>query len=156
MSVLVVLDTNIVVSAGIQPAGNPARIVDAALAGVIVPVICPAIAGEYLDVVNRARFKKWKFPPHWLNALIAGAHLVDQDLPPWPSAGPDPDDLIFLALAHRTGAVLVSGTGSASRTHHRMGHESFAAADLAAIPHELCDYRARAFTRYVYAGSGAH
>ena len=109
MSVLVVLDTNIVVSAGIQPAGNPARIVDAALAGVIVPVICPAIAGEYLDVVNRARFKKWKFPPHWLNALIAGAHLVDQDLPPWPSAGPDPDDLIFLALAHRTGAVLVSG-----------------------------------------------
>jgi len=60
-------------------------------------------------VVNRARFKKWKFPPLWLNALISGAHLVDQDLPAWPSAGPDPDDLVFLALAHRTGAVLVTG-----------------------------------------------
>lgn len=109
MSVLVVLDTNIVVSAGIQPAGNPARIVDAALAGAIVPVVCPAIISEYVEVVNRARFKKWKLPPLWLNALIAGAHLVDQELPAWPSAGPDPDDVIFLALAHRTGAVLVTG-----------------------------------------------
>lgn len=112
MSVLVVLDTNIVVSAGIQPAGHPARIVDAALAGAIVPVICPAITAEYVEVVNRARFKKWKFPPLWLNALIAGAHLVDHDLPAWPSAGPDPDDLIFLALAHRTGAVLVTGNSA--------------------------------------------
>ena len=109
MSVLVVLDTNIVVSAGIQPAGHPARIVDAALAGAIVPVVCPAITTEYVEVVNRARFKKWKFPPLWLNALISGAHLVDQELPAWPSAGPDPDDLIFLALAHLTGAVLVTG-----------------------------------------------
>ena len=109
MSVLVVLDTNIVVSAGIQPAGHPARIVDAALAGAIVPVVCPAITTEYVEVVNRARFKKWKFPPLWLNALISGAHLVDQELPAWPTAGPDPDDLIFLALAHLTGAVLVTG-----------------------------------------------
>jgi putative PIN family toxin of toxin-antitoxin system len=109
MSVLVVLDTNLVVSAGIQPAGHPARIVDAALAGAIVPVVCPAITTEYVEVVNRARFKKWKFPPQWLNALIAGAHLVDQELPAWPSVGPDPDDLVFLALAHRTGAVLVTG-----------------------------------------------
>ncbi len=109
MSVLVVIDTNIVVSAGIQPAGNPARIVDAALAGAIVPVVSPAVAAEYVEVVNRARFKKWKFPPLWLKSLIAGAHHVDQDLPAWPSAGPDPDDLVFLALAHRTGAVLVTG-----------------------------------------------
>jgi len=44
--------------------------------------------------------------------LISGAHLVDQDLPAWPSADPDPDDLIFLALAHRTGAVLVTGNSA--------------------------------------------
>ena len=109
MSVLVVLDTNVVVSAGIQPAGQPARIVDAALAGAIVPVVCPAITAEYMEVVSRARFKKWKFPPLWLHALLGAAHLVDQDLPAWPSAGPDPDDMVFLALAHRTGAVLVTG-----------------------------------------------
>lgn len=109
MSVLIVLDTNVIVSAGIKPTGHPARIVDAALAGAIVPVVCPSITSEYVEVVNRARFKKWKFPPLWLKALIAGAHLVDHELPVWPSAGPDPDDLIFLALAHRTGAVLVTG-----------------------------------------------
>jgi putative PIN family toxin of toxin-antitoxin system len=109
MSVLVVLDTNVIVSAGIKPTGPPARIVDAALSGAIVPVVCPVIAAEYMEVVNRPRFKRWTFPPRWLNALIAGAHHVDQDLAPWPSVGPDPDDLVFLSLAHRTGAVLVSG-----------------------------------------------
>lgn len=109
MSVLVVLDTNIIISAGIKPGSNPARIVDAALAGAIVPVVCPTIITEYVEVVNRAKFKKWRFPPLWLTALINGSHLVDQDLAPWPKAGPDPDDLIFLALAHRTGAVLVTG-----------------------------------------------
>ena len=109
MSILVVLDTNIVVSAGIQPAGHPARIVDAALAGAIVPAVCPAITAEYIEVVNRARFKRWKLPSLWLNDLVQGAHQVDHDLPAWPSVGPDPDDLIFLTLAHRTGAVLVTG-----------------------------------------------
>ena len=109
MSVLVVLDTNIVVSAGIKPTSHPARIVDAALAGAIVPVLCPQISAEYVEVVNRPRFKRWKLPPLWLHALIAGAHHVDQDLPAWPAAGSDPDNLIFLALAHRTGAVLVTG-----------------------------------------------
>ena len=109
MSILVVLDTNVIVSAGIQPAGHPARIVDAALAGVIVSVVCPAIIGEYNDVVNRPKFKKGKLPPQWLNALVAGSHHVDQELQNWPSAGPDPDDLVFLELAHLTGAVLVTG-----------------------------------------------
>jgi putative PIN family toxin of toxin-antitoxin system len=109
MSVLAVLDTNIVVSAGIQPAGPSAQVVDAALGGAIVMVICPMIVSEYMEVVNRPRFKKWKFPPLWLTTLIAGAHMVDEDVPNWPSPGPDPDDLVFLALAHRTGAILVTG-----------------------------------------------
>lgn len=109
MGVLVVLDANVVVSAGISPSGNPARLVHAALSGAIVPVICPSVASEYLDVVNRPRFRKWTFPPRWLEALIAGAHVVDHDPPRWPATGPDPDDLIFLALAQRTGAVLVTG-----------------------------------------------
>ena len=109
MSVLAVLDTNVIVSAGIQPGGNPARIVDAALSGIVVPVICPTVAEEYLDVVMRPRFRKWRFPPVWLQTLIAAAHALDQDPPPWPVAGPDRDDLVFLALAHHTGAVLVTG-----------------------------------------------
>lgn len=107
MSILVVLDTNIVVSAGIQPALHSARIVDAALAGLVVPVLCPAIAADYIEAVNHPRFKTWKQPPLWLNALVAGAHVVEQDQ--WPSPG-HPDDKVFLALAHRTGAILVTGS----------------------------------------------
>jgi uncharacterized protein len=109
MSVLAVLDTNVVVSAGIQPAGPSAQVVDAAIDASIVIVACQTIISEYIEVVNRPRFKKWKFPPLWLDYLITEAHLVSDNLPAWPSPGPDPDDLIFLALAHRTGAVLVTG-----------------------------------------------
>ena len=112
MSILVVLDTNVVVSAGIRPEGHPARIMDAALAGAVVPVVCPAVVAEYHDVVTRPRFRRWAFPPRWLAALVAGAHVVDRDPPPWPHRGPDPDDLVFLALAHLTGAVVVTGNGA--------------------------------------------
>jgi putative PIN family toxin of toxin-antitoxin system len=121
VSILVVLDTNVVVSAGIQPAGNPGRIIDAALAEAIVPVTCPAISTEYFEVVNRARFRKRKFPPVWLNALLLHAHNVDQDIQPWPVAGPDPDDLIFLEVAHLTGAVLVTGNLADFPVHIRRG-----------------------------------
>jgi putative PIN family toxin of toxin-antitoxin system len=121
VSVLVVLDTNVVVSAGISPAGPPARIVDGALAGAIIPVVCPVIAAEYIDVVNRPRFKKWNFPPVWLKTLIGAAQHVDQEISPWPISGPDPDDLIFLAVAHLTGAVLVTGNLADFPEHIRQG-----------------------------------
>lgn len=109
MSILAVLDTNVIVSAGIRPGGGPARIVDAALDGMVVPVICPSVAKEYHDVVTRPKFIRWDFPPIWLDGLLDLAHRMDQDPPPWPLTGPDPDDLIFLALAHATGATLVTG-----------------------------------------------
>jgi predicted nucleic acid-binding protein len=121
VSILVVLDTHVIVAAGIQPAGNPARIIDAALAEAIVPVICPAISAEYLEMVNRTRFRKWKFPPVWLNSLIVHAHIVDQEIQPWPIKGPDPDDLIFLELAHLTGAVLVTDNTIDFPMHIRRG-----------------------------------
>jgi putative PIN family toxin of toxin-antitoxin system len=109
MTILVVLDTNVVVSAGINPRGAPAAIVDAALAGLLIPVVCPDIVDEYQRVVQRPRFQSWDFPPRWLEVLIATAHHVDQPLIPWPLAGPDADDLVFLALAHHTGAALITG-----------------------------------------------
>lgn len=109
MSILTVLDTNVIVSAGIRPDGGPARIVAAVLDGIVVPVICPSVAKEYHDVIHRPAFMRWNFPPIWLAGLIDLAHRLDRDPPPWPLTGPDPDDLIFLALAHATGATLVTG-----------------------------------------------
>ncbi|TVR17493.1 MAG: PIN domain-containing protein [Planctomycetota bacterium] len=109
MSILAVLDTNVIVSAGIRPGSIPARIVEAILDGTVMPVVCPAIGQEYYNVVTRSKFVRWDFPPVWLAGLIDMAHRLDQDPPPWPLIGPDPDDLIFLALAHATGATLVTG-----------------------------------------------
>ncbi len=109
MSILAILDTKVIVSAGIRPGGGPARIVDAALDGLLVPVISPSVAREYHDVVTRPKSMRLNFPPIWLTGLIDMAHRLERDPTPWPLTGPDPGDLIFLALAHATGATLVTG-----------------------------------------------
>ena len=105
---LAILDTNVVVSAGIQPLGYSARIVDSALDGQLKLVTCPTIVVEYREVLHRPRLAKHGFPPEWFDFLVDQS-LQLSDPPPWPLHGPDPDDLIFLALAQVYGAVLVTG-----------------------------------------------
>jgi predicted nucleic acid-binding protein len=106
---LVVLDTNVVVSAGINPAGPPGRIImDWVLEGLVRTVVCPSVSREYRQVLGRPKFQAHGFPPFWLEFLIANSLALDEP-EPWPLQGPDPDDLRFLALAHRAGSWLVSG-----------------------------------------------
>ncbi len=106
---LVVLDTNVVVSAGINPNGPPARLLmDCVLEGRVQVVTSPWIVGEYREVVRRAKFRRYGFPPLWLEFMIDES-LRLPDAESWPYSGPDPDDLPFLALAHATGAWLVTG-----------------------------------------------
>jgi hypothetical protein len=63
---------------------------------------------EYREVVRRATFFRYGFPPLWLEFLIdESLHLPDPEV--WPLVGPDPKDLPFLALAHAAGAWLVTG-----------------------------------------------
>ena len=59
--------------------------------------------------MTRPTFARVGFPPTWFEPLLKEAHHLEADPPAWPLSGPDPDDLIFLALAHHTGAVLVTG-----------------------------------------------
>jgi predicted nucleic acid-binding protein len=47
-------------------------------------------------------------PPGWLPRLLQIA-FHEPEPAPWPLEGPDPDDLVFLALAKASGAVLVTG-----------------------------------------------
>lgn len=106
---LVVLDTNILVSAGIKPGGAPANLImDWVLEGHVQVVTCPWIVGEYREVFQRTKFRRYGFPPHWLEFLMDES-LMLPDPNPWPHAGPDPKDLGFLALAHASGAWLVTG-----------------------------------------------
>jgi len=106
---LVVLDTNIIVSAGIKPGSAPAKLVmDWVLEGQIQVVTSPWIVSEYREVVRRTKFRRYGFPPHWLEFLIEES-LRLPDPATWAKRGPDSKDLPFLALAHVAGAWLVTG-----------------------------------------------
>ena len=106
---LAVLDTNVIVSAGIQPLGAPAKIVmDWVLEGLVQVVTSPWVVGEYREVARRAKFRRYGFPPFWLEFVIEESlQLPDPD--PWPHSVPDAKDAPFLALAHAAGAWLVTG-----------------------------------------------
>jgi putative PIN family toxin of toxin-antitoxin system len=107
---LIVLDTNVIVSAAINPAGVPAKIVaEHVLCGKIHIVASPKIAAEYRDVVRRAKFHRYGFPPPlWLEYLIEESMQLPEPAP-WPYSCPDTKDTPFLALAHAAGAWLVTG-----------------------------------------------
>lgn len=106
---LVVLDTNVIISAGIKPVGIPAKLImDWVLEGHIQLVTSPWIAGEYREVARRAKFRRYGFPPLWLEFLIEESLCLPEPVP-WPHVGSDPHDAPFLALAHAAGAWLVTG-----------------------------------------------
>jgi len=106
---LAVLDTNVIVSAGIKPGSAPAKLVmDWVLEGQIQVVTSPWVIGEYREVVQRVKFHRYGFPPHWLEFLIEES-LRLPDPAVWTHRGPDPKDAPLLALAHVAGAWLVTG-----------------------------------------------
>ena len=103
----VVLDTNILVSAGISEGGDCDQILQAALRGEFRLVVCPGIADEYLDVLHRSKFTRYGFPPAWVRQLLMAAEQFSADPLELPKA-PDPEDRIFLGLAQIAG-LLVTG-----------------------------------------------
>lgn len=106
---LVVIDTNVMISAGINPTGAPARLIlECVLGGQVEAAICPWIAGEYREVASRQKLARYGFPPKWLEHLIATSFELP-DPPEWPLSMPDPKDAPFLALAKAAGAWLVTG-----------------------------------------------
>ncbi len=104
-----VLDTNVLVSAALHLDGPPGHLAQAILRRELACFTCPSIIEEYWDVLTRPKFARLGFPPTWFEPLLKEARHLDTDPPVWPLAGPDPDDLIFLALAQHAGAVLVTG-----------------------------------------------
>jgi len=106
---LAVLDTNVIISAGLKSGGVPGTLImDWVLEGQVQVVICPWIVEEYRQVARRRKFAAYGFPPLWLEFLIDES-LCLPDPEVWPHSVPDPKDAPFLALAHATGAWLVTG-----------------------------------------------
>ena len=105
----IVLDTNVLVSAGIKKNSIPYKLVmDYALRGHVQIMTCRSVLAEYRNVLGRSKFADYDFPPKWLERLIQISQQLPEP-PRWPHPLPDPTDAPFLALAHASGAWLVTG-----------------------------------------------
>lgn len=96
---LIVLDTNVLVSGLISPFGAPARVLDQIVLGTIQVVFDDRIMDEYREVLSRPVFG---FSPANIRALLDhielnGIHVIPEPLPD--DEAPDPGDLPFAEVA---------------------------------------------------------
>lgn len=107
---IIVLDTNVLVSGAINPHGPPGRIIDLLRAGELRLVADDRIISEYAEVVHRPGLAPYfadsdvEHIVEYLRSnserVIATARIVGL---------PDEDDAPFLETAKVAGAVLVTG-----------------------------------------------
>jgi putative PIN family toxin of toxin-antitoxin system len=108
---LVVLDTNILVSALLSPFGPPARVLDLLLGGDIRAAYDDRLLAEYREVLARPKFG---FAPEDVAAVLAYLEADGERVTarPLPHPLPDVDDLPFLEVATQAGAVLITGNAA--------------------------------------------
>jgi uncharacterized protein len=105
---LVVLDTNILVSALISAFGPSARVLDLVLSGEIRVAYDDRLMAEYREVLVRPKFG---FSIEDVETVLVcleadGERVMAR---PLPCALPDPDDLPFVEVAAEVGGVLITG-----------------------------------------------
>jgi predicted nucleic acid-binding protein len=114
---IVVVDTNVLVSGLLSTHGVPARVLDLLTTGDLQMAYDDRIAAEYRQVLVRPRFG---FHPE------AVAHLLDylfvEGLPlvarPLPAALPDPTDQPFWEVAVEAAAPLITGNRGCTHPPH--------------------------------------
>ncbi len=106
--VLVVLATNILVSALLSPFGAPARVLDLVVAGEAGLACDDRVLTEYREVLSRPRFS---FAASDVAALLTFFEHEAEHVVAAPLAVqlPVPHDLMFLEVAVAAGAILVTG-----------------------------------------------
>lgn len=102
----VVLDTNVLVSAVLSPAGPPAKVVDMIAEGSLQLIVSPAVMAEYEDVLAR---KKFGLSPATVDAIIKNLRRLAIEVVPSQRlrACADPADDKFLECAVAAGAAYV-------------------------------------------------
>jgi uncharacterized protein len=92
-----VIDTNVLVSGLLSPAGNEALIVLAIHQGFVRPCLSEPIIAEYAAVLARPKFA---FPPEEIEAVLAMLQGTGEIFRPEesPVVSPDPADTKFLQL----------------------------------------------------------
>jgi putative PIN family toxin of toxin-antitoxin system len=101
-----VIDTNVLVSGLLSPAGNEALILLAIRQGLVRPCLSDAIATEYAGVLARPKFP---FAPQQIEALLAIMRDRGEFFRPegFQAVSPDPADTKFLHCALAAGAEFI-------------------------------------------------
>ena len=104
----VVLDTNVLVSALLNPEGAPGAVLDLVLVGVLLPVFDQRLVDEYREVLARPRFG---FAPEAVETIIGAIESGERvEGIPLGLNLPDPDDAPFVEVAVAAKAdALVTG-----------------------------------------------
>jgi uncharacterized protein len=119
----VVLDTNIIVSALLAPAGNPAAIIRIWLDGKFTLLTCAAHLDELRSTLEKPRVAEL-VKPHKAGRLVNQVKKLAEDIDPLPRVelSPDPTDDFLLALSEGGKAdYLVTGdkSGLLARGRHK-------------------------------------
>ena len=105
----VVIDTNILVSALLQPESLPAAVLTLALSGEVELFLSDAVFAEYDEVIRRPRLKR---PPNVIEATLRSIRNLGHWVKPSVRVDEctDPDDNVFLECAQAAKAdFLVTG-----------------------------------------------
>jgi putative PIN family toxin of toxin-antitoxin system len=121
---IVVLDTNVLVSGLMSPENPPGRIIDFLRAGDISLAIDDRIIAEYSAVLAREYFRKYFTVSEKDLILDFIAHDSIRVLCTQGVHGlPDPDDTCFLEVALAAKAPLITGNAKHFPLHLRQGAE---------------------------------
>jgi putative PIN family toxin of toxin-antitoxin system len=105
-----VLDTNVLVSGMINPAGAPGRLVDMIRAGTLQMVVDDRILVEYADVLRRSGMRTYFSTKDTEAILDFFNYNAEQTLATICIAGlADPDDAPFLEVALAAQVPLITG-----------------------------------------------
>ncbi len=131
MKFYVVIDTNVLISAGLKRYSNPNTIMEFVKNGTIIPLINNKILAEYKDVLSRPKFKfSAKYVDEAIAAITKDALIIDEDYIDIDL--PDEKDRVFYEVTMKSNeerdSMLVTGN---------MKH--FPIKPFIVTPKELCD-----------------
>lgn len=116
------MDTNVLVSGIINPAGPPGKLVDYIAAGKLTLVVDDRILAEYNEVLRRRELQAYFFDADIEAILDYLEHHADRIICAHHVAGlPDPEDAPFLEVAQAAGIPLVTGNSRHYPSSHRQG-----------------------------------
>lgn len=104
-----VIDTNVLVAAGINPSGKPAQVLAAVEQLILQPILSAEVIAEYREVLTRPHFR---FRPEWIDRLLDNLEALGLLLEPPPietTLLPDASDACFMALARHAGCPVITG-----------------------------------------------